>query len=177
MSLLQDHGDAGHPLTRTDFQEAVEELVRRMPERRRAKLRFVKGRSGKEWLKVFGNRHRDSMRFGMASRQDAIRMQAVNGESMTTNGLPFSKLMKVYNFDAQRIFNMDEKGITAGKDATGTRRKGTYTRARMCAQQAGPIFRNCDRMTMMASVCAVGTPGPLIVVLKRTALRTKTIKG
>ena len=32
-------------------------------------------------------------------------------------------------------------------------------------------------MTMMASVCAVGTPGPLMVVLKGTALRTKTIKG
>ena len=142
MSLLQDHGDAGHPLTRTDLQEAVEELVRRMPERRRAKQRFVKGRPGREWLKGFENRHRDSTRFGRASRQEAIRMQAVNGENMTTNGLALAKLMKEYIFDAHRIFNMGEKGITAGKDATGTTRKGTYSRAGTRAQQAGPIFRN-----------------------------------
>ena len=72
---------------------------------------------------------------------------------------------------------MDEKVITAGKDTTGTTRKGAYTRSCMCAQQVGSIFRNCNRMTMMASVCAVGTPGPFMVVLKRTALRTKTMHG
>ena len=31
--------------------------------------------------------------------------------------------MRDYNFHAQRIFNMDEMGITSGKDTTGTKRK------------------------------------------------------
>ena len=51
--LLHYHRDADHPLNRTDLQEAVEDLVRRMPEKRRAKLHFANGRSGREWLKGF----------------------------------------------------------------------------------------------------------------------------
>ena len=142
---LQEFGDTGYPLTRLYLLDAVEELVANMPMNRPNKLQFKNGRPGKTWLRNFQERHKSKLRFGRASKQEAVRFRATNADTITTHFVSWEAFCKLHNLEAKLIFNTDENGMTPGKDIGGTTSKRTYTRSSVRAQQSQPLFKNCNR--------------------------------
>jgi hypothetical protein len=101
-----------------------------MDENLRAKLRFVNGIPGKTFLRSFEGRHANNIRFGRASKQEAVRYLAGNWDVLTTHLAAIENIIISNDIDACRIFNLEECGCTPGKDVSGVTHKKAYMRAK-----------------------------------------------
>jgi hypothetical protein len=62
------------------------------------------------FLRGFEGRHANIIRFGSASKQEAVRYIAGNGDVLTTYLAAIENIIIIDDIDACRIFNLDECG-------------------------------------------------------------------
>lgn len=123
--------DLGVPLSRSHLYEATETFIETLPGR--DKLPFKDGRPGSRWARDFYRRHQDRLKEAIPYWQEQKRHAATNAETYTFHLAHLHALFEEYQFDATRIWNLDETGVCPGKDKTGkenvpygTRKDGNY---------------------------------------------------
>jgi hypothetical protein len=144
VEMLVHFADCAVPLTRNDVADAMAVLVDRMDENRRAKLRLVNGIPRKSFLRGFEGRHANNIRFGRASKQEAVRYLAGNGDVLTTHLAAIENIIRINDIDACRIFNLDECGCKPGKDVSGVTHKKVCMRAKTRSDVREPVFKKID---------------------------------
>lgn len=82
--------------------------------------------------------------------------QACNVEVYTSHFAAFEALVAEYNLDDDRIWNLDEKGCTPGRDITGMRRQRRFHRRGSGTDAKVVEFINTHHMTMMPVISASG---------------------
>lgn len=125
---------------------AASQLAEQIPSSRRTKLSFKDSVPGKGWIRGFRTWHAKQIQLGRASKQEEIRWRACNADTLSTHILVFEKLLKQHNIDASRICNLDETGVTPGKDVKGVTTKQSYVRPKRRQELREPMFRNVDRV-------------------------------
>lgn len=107
--------------------------------------------------------------------QNAKRFAATNGETLTTRCAELRQLMIEFGFDAQRIWNLDETGISPGKDVRGSacekrmHRRGSQKEARV------PVFADENRVTIIPVVSAAGVVGPSLWIFQGTRIPCRDV--
>ncbi len=66
---------------------------------------------------------KEKLSFSKPSRQVPKRFASANAEVLTTHVEALGHVLQSYNIDAQRLFNLDEKGMTSGRDSHGASKK------------------------------------------------------
>ncbi len=82
---------------------------------------FKVSKPGAVWIKSVCERNKLS--FSKPNRQAAERFASTNAEVLTTHLSSLESIMTDLKNAAQRLFNLDETGITPGKDFHGTSKK------------------------------------------------------
>ena len=136
--------------------EAISVVLGKLTPARRLTLPFKRDKPSAGYLRAFRRRHGKVIRFGKPLRQEAKRFRAVNAESLTTHFATIEKLIAEHNIDSSRLFNLDEVGVSPGKDADGQ-----LACRRLMHMSGGQDFITADfsyenRITMMPIIGADG---------------------
>ena len=89
----------------------------------------------------------------------------MNGETLTSHLANFEKLFQKYQFDAERIWNLDETGATPGKDVEGRSSSRPILRRHDSKDIKIGQFLNVHRVTAMTVISAAGKRYPTLFVL------------
>ena len=133
VAVLKNFAERGTPFSRQYLVEAVELVVVGMPPYRRLTLPFKDGKPRPKYLRAFMKRHKDSLRLGRPLRQEFDPFKAVNADTICQNFCQIEELIAKHNLDETRIWNLDECGVTPGKDTSGR------------GQQKRIMTRSCGR--------------------------------
>lgn len=119
------------------------------------------------YLGSIRRRQRNVLRFATHLRQEEARFHSLNSASLTNHFATLEVLMEQYNLDAERIFNLDEVGVSPDQDFVNVSRMRLLL---PCTTRSISIYRrlaawkyhNC--FTMMPVVSAAGCMGPMLFV-------------
>ena len=166
LCLLRRYSDKGVPLTRQHVIEAVQRLVAGFPPYRRITLPFKDGTPGPRYIRSFLRRHNDELLFVKPLRQQHERFRAVNADVLCKHFSTLERLVVELGLDPERIWNLDECGVTPGRDE-----QGASARKRIVTRQGSRDFRSVNvgyekRVTFMPAICASGETGPCLFVYK-----------
>lgn len=164
--LLLDYSGQGVPLTAKHLCDAVEILVSTLPDERRKKMPFKKGRPSAKYCRGFRKRHASRLRFGRPLRQESKRFAACSAENLTSHFATLSVLIERYKFDAERIWNLDETGATPDKDVNGRSSSRRFLDRRGSQDLKIAEFRRTHRVTMLPVISAAGQLGPTLFIFK-----------
>jgi len=175
VATINKFSERAVPMNRDDVADAVQVVVQKMDASRAASMPFIGGRPGKKFLSAFLKRHSKAIRLGRPSSQEDIRWASTNATTLTSHFAQVEALIREHNIDASRLANLDECGVTAGRDASGrTQRKVYMTRATV-AQQRTVDFKNVQRVTMMPVIFASGHVGNPLFVIRGTRVRYRVL--
>ena len=118
----------GVPLARGHVVEATTIFITTLRSERSSRLPFRNGRSGSRWVLNFHSKHRETLKHAVPFVQDAKRFAAVNAETLKTHFSTLRALFDEYSFDDRRVWNLDEAGVTPGKDTRGNTPKKRFLR-------------------------------------------------
>ena len=107
------------PLNRHHLAEVAAIIIDAMPTERKNKIPFSNGKPVIRWVRNFYARHQCILRFAVSSFQEGKRFAAVNGTTLAKHFAVLEALYEKYGLDAQRIWNLEESGISPGRDAKG----------------------------------------------------------
>ena len=166
VSLLQRFADKGVPLTRQYVVEAVQRIVESFPLYRRITLPFKNGQPGARFVRSFLRRHKDDLEFVKPLRQEFARFKAVNADVLSQHYSTLEHLVEKYQLDPSRIWNLDECGVTPGRDG-----EGDSARKHIVTRHGSRDFRSINigydkRVTIMPVISAAGETGPCLLVYK-----------
>ena len=130
---------------------------------------------GKKRVRGFNAGHKGELPFGRASTQEAVRYNSRNGETLITHGGPLEDISQRWGFDARRIHDMDDAGMTPGKDVAGTTTT-KRTRALTSLDSTRASFYPCRPINTDGIHLCGWKRRHEYVCVKGTALRTRTIK-
>ena len=147
-----------------------------MPSEGQAKIRFTNCRPGKIVFWNFELRHKDYIKLGNASRQEALRYRVTNGENLTTHFTEMVYIFKKYQIDSTRIVNIDEAGCSPNRDANGRMRAKTFSTRSKVAQYRSAYFKNVHRVTVLPTIFACGNVGKPTFVVQGASLAYRVIK-
>lgn len=68
--------------------------------------------AGRAWLDLFMKRHKDRLSIGKPTGTSAARSVGLNKENVSMFLTTFNLLLKKHSYPANRIFNVDESGLT-----------------------------------------------------------------
>ena len=174
VSLLTKMAARGTPLTNYHLAHAAAIIVSHMIPQRRLRIPFRDGKPGSIWLRGFRARHRNRLTFAKPTRQEALRFGACSAEVLTSHFPKLERLIADNNIDSQRLFNLDECGITPARDlASKTQCKRYIPRGSAGDSRVGQ-FKHNDRTTVMPVISAAGTAGPPLFVLKGKQIPYRT---
>ena len=91
-----------------------------MPEHRQRKLPFKNLRPGRKFAQSFEARHKRRIRFGKSSPQEGKQFRCTNAENLTSYFATLEDLINTNSIDPSRIANLDESGISQGKEKLGS---------------------------------------------------------
>ena len=133
---------------------------------RRLLLPFKRDKPSVGYLRAFRRRHGKQIRFDKPLRQEAKRFWAINAESLTTHFAIIERLITEHSIDSSLLFNLDEVGVSPGKDADGN-----LACRRLMHKNGGQDFIGADffyenRITMMPIISADGDCAPPLFVTK-----------
>ena len=111
--------DRGIPPSTQHLCDAVEIVGHGMDAERRKKLPFKNSKPGHKFVRSFRKRHSARQNFCRPTGQEAVRFASVNSETLTSHLVNLEKLFQKYQFDAERIWNLNETGATTGRDVDG----------------------------------------------------------
>ena len=171
--------DKGVPLTRRHLVEATSLFISTMSAERRRHLPFKNDVPGPRWVRLFYSRHRDALKLALPYFQEEKRYAAVNAETLTSHFAKLQALVEEYELDAEHVWNLDESGISPGRDAKGSIREYRIVRKESDGDTRVPVFSYTNRITIMACVSAGGVVGPSLWVFKgmRLPYREVIISG
>ena len=176
-SLLTKMAARGTPLTNYHLADAAAIIVSHMIPQRRLRIPFRDGKPGSKWLRGFRARHRNRLTFAKPTRQEALRCAACTSEVPTSHFAKLERLIADNDIDAQRLFNVDEFGITPGRDLASKTQSKRYIARGSAGDSLVGQFKYNDRINLMPVISAAGTAGPPLYVLTgkqipyRTGLR------
>ena len=165
VELVREHAENGRWLTMKDLQDAVEILVSTFSDDRIGKLPFRDGCPGCRFCRDFEVRHRDSISFRKASKQEYKRYLCTNADTLTTYFARIERLIQEHHIDPTRIVNIGESGISADKDNVRTCRTKRYSVPKSNPDKCDVKFSNVNRITLLGCVHASGNIGRPIFVL------------
>ena len=113
-------------LDRDDLLDCVEILVPNMPQSRRENTPFKNCRPTVKFARGFEKRHKNRLKFGKSSVQDAKRFAATNAETLTSYLVELQEVSRENNVDGKRIINLDETGVSPDKDGLGLSKRNHY---------------------------------------------------
>ena len=170
VQMICRYAEQGLPLRRQHVQEAVSQLISRMPSSRKMLLSFVNAHPGPNFLRLFIKRHGDKLKLGRPLRQEAVRYAACNAITLTNHFATLEKNIKDKNIQARCIWNLDETGATPARDCKGVSDANFYlTRAGTRDAEVG-YFVKVNRVTMMPAICANGDAMKPLFVFKGSRL-------
>jgi len=175
VGTLLRYSTRGVPLTRSHLVEAVAIQVERMSPDRRAKLPFTNGVPGIRFIRNFEKRHKDRVRFGFPTKQEAKRYAAANADYLTSHFATLKRLIEVHNFDEQRIWNLDETGSSPEKEQFGRGRRRRYVGRGTSADMRVAEFLNANRVTILPCISASGDMAPPMFVFKGKQLPFRNV--
>ena len=176
LTPLFRHANRGIPLRRRHVKEAIEIIVSRMSPAGRLSLQFKNGSLGSHYLRDFTRRQRTKIIFAKPLRQEALRFNAVNGDALTTHFAITKKIIREQQIDASRIWNFDETGASAGRDANGKQNVRVYmTRAGSRDAKIGH-FLNTNRVKILPAVSAKAATTPPMLVLRAFLFLTELLQ-
>lgn len=175
VELLCKYSDKGIPLLRRHLIEACAIFISTMPVNRRKLLPFKYGVPGNRFIRCFIKRHSNTLCFSKPLRQEPERFRAVNAEVLVEHFAQLEKLIKTYNIDDTRIWNLDECGGTPGRDVIGNTHASRITRKHGGRDYKLPAFVRTNRVTLMPVVSASGDTGPPLFVFKGKLLLYRTV--
>lgn len=108
--------------------------------------------------------------------QEEKLFAAVNAETLTTHFATLRALCEEYKLDAERVWNLDETGVTPGRDAKGKIRTFRVVRQGTASNVRVPVFFYTHRVTIMPCVSAGGPQGPSLRVFKGTRLPCRKVQ-
>ena len=120
----------GLALVQQRLCETFELIVGGMTPARCLLLPFSKFSHWRAFLLSFCCLHAKSIRFDRPIRQDPKRLSAVTSTVLTSHLANRQLVMADHSVDASRIFNLDETGVSHGKDVTGITSKMPYAAQR-----------------------------------------------
>ena len=166
LCLLRRYSDKGVPLTRQHVIEAVQRLVARFSPYRRITLPFKDGTPRARYIRSFLRRHNDELLFVKPLRQQHERFRAVNADVLCKHFSTLERLVVELGLDPERIWNLDECGVTPGRDE-----QGASARKRIVTRQGSRYFRSVNvgygkRVTFMPAISASRETGPCLFVYK-----------
>ena len=164
--LLRRYSDKGVPLTRQHVIETVQRLVAGFPPYRRITLPFKDCTPGSRYIRSFLRRHNDELLFVKPLRQQHERFRAVNADVLCQHVSTLERIVVDLGLDPERIWNLDECGVTPGRDD-----KGASARKRIVTQQGSRDFRSVNvgynkKVTFMPAISASGETGPCLFLYK-----------
>ena len=97
-----------------------------------------------------------------------MRWRACNADTLTTHLASFESVLVENGITASQLYNVDETGVTPNLDKSKRTCQKMLLRTSMSktTQVRTTHFKNVDRITMMATVCADGSSFPPFFVLK-----------
>eukprot|EP00171_Calliarthron_tuberculosum_P001809 IDg1809t1 len=117
--------------------------------------RFRDGKPGRTWINNFCKRNKLS--FTKPNRQAFDRFASSSAEVLTTHIVSLGQVLEDFNIDAERLFNLDETGMTATRDCHGASTNKAFTSSGTRCERRAVSFRNeIARVTLMACVSASG---------------------
>ena len=175
LDLLLRCADKGFPLTLKHVTEAAQIVIQSLPNRRQNRLPFKNGRLGYKWVKSFYERHNGELRFAVPNNQEAKRFASVNTETLATHFSTLEALVQEYGFDADRVWNCDETGVSPSKEMRGSVRKKRFLRRDSASDCVNAAFAYSNRITIMPSISASGLVRPTVWVFKGAILPVREI--
>lgn len=122
-------------------------MVGRKTPARRLLLPSNPFRTGITFLRSVHKRHADKLSLFKPLHQEEKRFLAVNAEVLSMHFVTLEKLISEHSLNADRIYNLDETGVSPDKDVTGSRCKLLMTRHGSRDAQM-PAFKRLNRVTM-----------------------------
>eukprot|EP00178_Gracilaria_changii_P018579 TRINITY_DN531_c0_g1_i1.p1 TRINITY_DN531_c0_g1~~TRINITY_DN531_c0_g1_i1.p1 ORF type:complete len:353 (+),score=29.71 TRINITY_DN531_c0_g1_i1:40-1059(+) len=173
--FLLRFAERGTPLTNHHLREAIKLFCETLPQERLQSLPFNFVNISDYFLWSFRQRHKDKLCFTRPLAQKNKRFRAVNAEALTHHFATLQRLVADYNLDGDRIFYLDEVGVTPDKDVTGVSSlRRTFPR-RGSRDMVMNDYHYKNRITMMPVVSAAGDCGPLLVVVKGSRIPYRTV--
>lgn len=126
--LLINFADRAVPVRREHSKQSAGIIIQQLPEYWQKSLPFRDGNPGKKRARNFYDRHKNDLKHNYPSLHEGERYAAVNAEVLKSHFSDLEALMIKYNFDASRVWNLDETGCTQGKDTTSARRRKYFFR-------------------------------------------------
>lgn len=101
---------------------------------------------------------------------------AGNAETLTTHFAALHTLVDEYKLDSERIWNLDETGVTLGRDARGAVRMFRFVSRGTTGDVRVPMCFYTNRVTIMPCIRAIGAHGPSLWVFKGMRLPYREVK-
>ena len=170
IELVQRFSDKRVPLYRTHLSEAAATFIQTLPLERQKTLPFKNGKPGVRWVRNFYLRHSDELRYAISQQQERKRNLSINVETLAEHYSNLEELMAKHGLTAERVFNLDENGVSSGHDVKGKVCQPKFMRRGSTPDYVLPAFRYDNRMTVLSNFSASGEVGPLMFVMKGTRL-------
>lgn len=113
--------------------------------------RFKNGYTGRQWLRNFSSRHEPSFR--KPSIQAAERYKATNVDVFTEHMNRFGELIRKYNIDATRLYNLDKTSMSPANDCHGTTRKKSVMPKNVRYRSKGVDFASNFKSSYANGIC------------------------
>ena len=175
VKLCKEYAAQGNYLTIHDLLDVAGVFIGTLPEARQKRLTFKNRCPGRKYARGFERRHSDAISFKRPSKGDAVRYAAMNAENLTNHIAIFEKIVRENNIDAQRMFNLDESGITPNRN-TGRAKQKVYCTRSSRSVHLEPTFSNVDRVTLVAVVSASGQPASPFIIFQGTKLKYRRVR-
>lgn len=122
------------------------------------------------------NATKSKIAYARALRQEGVRFDAINADTLTTHLAAVEFLIKKHGIDASRLANLDEAGATAEKEALGLASSKTFFPRGQSHQARILVFKNESRVTIMPDIFASGEMGRPMFVFKGTKLPHRVVE-
>lgn len=76
------------------------------------------------------------------------------------------EIARKYSFDAQRVWNLDETGVSSGRDAKGKVRQPQFQRRGETNDAELASFTYTSRVIILPCISAASDPGPALFIFK-----------
>ena len=140
------YADRGMPMRRSRVAEVIALLVETLSEERKNALPFRDGVPGRNFLRGFIKRHRQSLRVCVPEYHEAKRHAAMSAETLTSHIAKEERLVQMYNIDASRFWNLDEAGAHRAET-----REGSLSSRACCAVTARTRLASLNSSAQTAS--------------------------
>lgn len=176
LDLVLRFADKGYPLNRQHLREAASVVIISLPTERQNQLPFKNATPGNWWIRSFYSRHKEQLKYAMPRQQEGKRFRAMNADALTSHFAQLVELRKTYCLSDSHVWNLDETGISPGRDVRGKVRQRCFFRRDGATDVQLATFSYSDRITVLPSINAAGDLGPCLFIFKGAHLPYREVQ-